>query len=119
MPISIEEFESRYPAERRTNAERILAFLAGNPTNAYRAVEIAEATGVDENSVHPVLHRLEGRDLVRHRRPYWAIGDQDAVREAPPIDAVAALLEGDLGPDRPEEWVQAAREHFESGDEAE
>lgn len=50
MPISIDEFESRDPEAPETNAERVVRFLARNRDKAYRAIEIAEATGISENS---------------------------------------------------------------------
>jgi len=64
MPISIDEFESRDSEKRRTNAERVVHFLAENRDKAYKAIEIAEATGVDESSIRPVLNRLEERGLA-------------------------------------------------------
>lgn len=111
MPISIDEFESHDPDGHRTNAERVLDFLARNRDKAYRAVEIVEATGVDENSIHPVLSRLERRGLVRHREPYWALGDPDAVRDAEVFGSAATFLDEELGPESREEWLTAAREH--------
>ena len=113
MPISIDEFESHDP-ERETNAERVVRFLARNRDRAYRAIEIAEATGINENSIHPVLNRLEERRLVRHREPYWAIGDLEAVRDAQVFSATAEFLNDTLGPESREEWVTAAQESEET-----
>lgn len=110
MPISIDEFESHEPGDRRTNAERVVRFLARNRDKAYKALEIADATGVNENSIHPVLNRLEERGLIRHREPYWAIGDLDAVRDATMFHSAAAFLDEELGPERRDEWLTAARE---------
>jgi hypothetical protein len=110
VPISIDEFESRDPEGGETNAERVVRFLARNRDKAYRAVEIAEATDVNENSIHPVLNRLEERGLVRHREPYWAIGDLDAVREAITFSATVEFLDDTLGPESRDEWLTAARD---------
>ena len=110
MPISIDEFETHDPERRKTNAERVVEFLARNQDKAYRAVEIAEATGVNENSIHPVLNRLEERGLIRHREPYWAIGDLEAVRDARLFSATATFLDDELGPESRDEWLTAARE---------
>lgn len=110
MPISIDEFEAHDPSERETNAERVLRFLARNRDKAYRAAEIADATGVAENSIHPVLKRLRDRDLVRHREPYWAIGDLDDVRDAVTFHSSAEFLDDELGAESREEWLEAARE---------
>ena len=114
MPISIDEFESRDPEKRETNAERVVRFLARNRDRAYKAIEVAEATDVNENSIHPVLHRLEERGLVRHREPYWAIGDLEKVRDATMFSATSQFLEETLGPESREEWLAAAREDGES-----
>lgn len=117
MPISSDEFESRDP-DAPTNAERVLRFLARNDDRAYRAVEIAEATGIVENSIHAVLDRLAERELVRHREPYWAIGDPAVVREAAVFGSVAAHLDDVLGPESRAEWLAAAREGDASVDES-
>lgn len=114
VPIGIDEFESHDPDDRETNAERVLRFLAGNRERAYKAVEIAEATGVNENSIHPVLTRLEGRGLIRHREPYWAIGDLEAVREAMVFHSTADFLDGELGSESRDEWLAAAPQDEES-----
>lgn len=108
MPISIDEFESRDPDRGETNSERVVRFLARNRDKAYRAVEIAEATDVEENSIHPVLTRLEERGLVRHREPYWAISDLEAVRDATVFGSTASFLDDELGAESREEWLTAA-----------
>lgn len=110
MPISIDEFESHDPEERETNAERVVRFLARNRDKAYKAIEIADATGVDENSIHPVLTRLEDRGLVRHREPYWAIGDIEDVQDAVVFSSTAEFLDEELGPESRDEWLRAAED---------
>ena len=116
MPISIDEFESFDPEDGETNAERVIRFLARHPDKAYRAVEIAESTGVDGNSIHPVLSRLEERGLVRHKEPYWAIGDPDTVRNAMEIHWTAGVLDGELGGESRKQWLCAARRDEGSGE---
>lgn len=113
MPISIDEFDDRDPDARETNAERVLRFLARNRDKAYRPAEIADATGVHENSMSAVLRRLEDRDLVRHREPYWAIGDLETVRDAVVFHGSASELDAELGPESRDEWLDAAREDEE------
>lgn len=112
MPISIDEFESHDP-DRQTNAERVLGFLARNRDKAYKAVEITEAAGINENSIHPVLNRLDERGLVRHREPYWAIGDLDAVRDATMLHSTTEFLDEELGPESRDEWLTATWEKEE------
>jgi DNA-binding GntR family transcriptional regulator len=114
VPISIDEFESRDPETRETNAERVVRFLARNRDKAYRAIEVAEATDVSENSIHPVLRRLEERGLVRHREPYWAVGDLERVRDAVVVSSTAEFLDDTLGTESREEWLTAAREGEEN-----
>ncbi|OYR55475.1 TrmB family transcriptional regulator [Halorubrum halodurans] len=117
MPIGIDEFDSHDPNDRETNAERVVRFLIRNRDKAYKAAEIAEATEVSENSIHPVLNRLAERDLVRHREPYWAIGDLDVVREATTFGSTAGFLDDELGPESRKEWLAAAREGDAKSDE--
>jgi len=108
VPISIDEFKSHDPAKHETNAERVVRFLTRNRDKAYKAVEIAEATDVDENSIHPVLNRLEERGLVRHKEPYWALGDLEEVQDAMVFRSTAEFLDGTLGPESRDEWLRAA-----------
>ena len=114
MPISIDEFESHDPERHRTNAERVIEFLVRNREKAYRPREIAAETGVNPNSIHPVLHRLEERELVRHREPYWAIGNLDTVRDARLFQSISAFLDEELGPESRDEWLTAARDGMEN-----
>lgn len=109
MPISIDEFESHDPENAKTNAERVVQFLARNRDKAYKAIEIAEATGINENSIHPVLNRLKERELVRHREPYWTVGDLDVVSESLRFSSSVEFLEETLGPESREEWLRAAQ----------
>lgn len=110
MPISIDEFESRDSGERETNAERVVRFLSRNRDRAYKAIEIAEATDISENSIHPVLNRLEKRGLIRHREPYWAIGDLEDVRDAMILSSTSEFLDDSLGSESREVWLTAARD---------
>jgi predicted transcriptional regulator len=110
MPISIDEFESETTGERRTNGERVLQFLVRNPEKAYKATEIADATGVSPNSIHSVLRRLADRNLVRHREPYWAAGDLDSIRDASIFSSMSAFLDDELGTESRDEWLDASRD---------
>jgi len=109
MPIRIDEFESHDPDDGRTNAERVIRFLVRNRNKAYKPAEIATATGVNRNSIHAVLNRLEAQDLVRHREPYWAIGDPNAVRNADAFHSTAEFLDEELGSESRDEWLTAAK----------
>lgn len=110
MPISRDEFEEYDRGDDPSNAERVLRFLAENRDQAFRAREIAEATGVDSNSIHPVLTRLRERELVRHKQPYWAIGDLDRVHRAHMFHSTNEFLNEKYGPEDADEWLDAAQD---------
>lgn len=83
MPV---EFESYDPDDDQqleftegSNAYKILQFLDKYPTQGFTPKEISDETGVPHNSVGVTLSRLENRDLVRHKEPYWAIGSDDRI----------------------------------------
>jgi len=118
MPISIDEFESHDGRGEPTNAERVLRFLVRNRDQAFKAAEIAERAGVNANSIHPVLRRLEERELVRHKPPYWALGDPETVRNASIFRSTAAFLDEELGAESRSEWVTASHDG-EDGEDGE
>lgn len=60
-----------------SNAHIILTFLAEHPSQGYTPKEICEKTGIQRGSVGTTLSRLHDRGLVRHKKPYWSIGDDD------------------------------------------
>lgn len=108
MPIDIDRFETgdeeSLRAGGRTNAERILAFLAANPETAYTPKEIHEATDVARGSVGVVLSRLEDREYVRHRGDYWAIADDSDVEKTLTAMDTARAATDRFGPEDPAEW---------------
>lgn len=115
MPITIDEFEEFDPIENGpTNGERVVRFLLKHRNQAFKASEIADRTGVNENSIQPVLGRLRDRGLVRHKEPYWAIGDVEAVRDAFVHSETVSFLEEELGPESRTEWLEAADEGDET-----
>lgn len=109
MPISIDRFDEYESLERRqTNAERVIQFLLENRDKAFKAIEIAEETGVNENSIQPVLNRLRQRNLVQHKEPYWAIGDLEQVRDAFMFHSTSEYLDQELGEEDREDWLAGA-----------
>jgi predicted ArsR family transcriptional regulator len=83
--IDIEEFENADPDEfeERTDTERIVLFLDEHDDRAWKAATIAERLGLDTDAVSAILSRLKERGIVRHKRPYWAItDDQERLRAA-------------------------------------
>ncbi len=77
--IDIEEFENADADdfEERTDTERIVLFLDEHDDRAWKAATIAERLGLETDAVSALLSRLKERGLVRHKRPYWAITDDE------------------------------------------
>ena len=72
-----DERTGRIDLSEGSNAHTILAFLAPHPDQGFTPTEIHEATDIAYGSVGPTLQRLEERELVRHKAPYWSIGHGD------------------------------------------
>jgi hypothetical protein len=108
MPIDIETFEreSGFDPEE-TNAERIVRFLARNDDRAFERGEIGDATGIDLDAVSAVLSRLKERNLVRHKHPYWAIGDRERLASATQFRRSLASLNETLGTEDMDAWREA------------
>ncbi|GAA0505939.1 MarR family protein [Halorubrum aquaticum] len=77
--IDISEFENADvdEFEGRNDTERIVSFLDENDDRAWKAATIADRLGLDTDAVSAILSRLKERGLVRHKRPYWAITDDE------------------------------------------
>ena len=77
--INIDEFENADADdfEERNDTERIVLFLDEHDDRAWKAASIAERLGLETDAVSAILSRLKERGLVRHKRPYWAITDDE------------------------------------------
>ena len=77
--IDIDEFENADADEfeERNDTERIVLFLDSNEDRAWKAATIAKRLGLETDAVSAILSRLKKRELVRHKRPYWAITDDE------------------------------------------
>jgi len=77
--IDIEEFEDADDDafEQANDTERIVRFLDENDDRAWKAATIAAELELDADTVSSILSRLKERNLVRHKRPYWAITDDE------------------------------------------
>jgi predicted ArsR family transcriptional regulator len=83
--IDIDEFEDADEDgfAARNDTERIVLFLDEHDDRAWKAATIAEALDLGADAVSSILSRLKERGLVRHKRPYWAItDDEERLREA-------------------------------------
>lgn len=92
MPV---DFETYTPGEdgglrlvKGSNAHAILQFLAEHPGTGFTPKEIADSTDMPRGSVGTTLARLEENDLVRHKEPYWSLGEDDR------LGAYAAMIHG-------------------------
>lgn len=109
MPIDIDSFESA--SEERlggglSQPEQVLSFLASNADKAYRPIEIADGTGISENSINAVLKRLEDRVLVRHKGNYWAItDDMDRLTSLTQYELATESMNELYGSEDPGEWA--------------
>jgi predicted ArsR family transcriptional regulator len=77
--IDIDEFEAADPDDfaERNDTERIVLFLDEHDDRAWKAATIATHLDLDPDAVSSILSRLKERGLVRHKRPYWAITDDE------------------------------------------
>jgi len=77
--IDIDEFEDADPdeLEERTDTERIVLFLDDHDDRAWKAATVADRLDLETDAVSAILSRLKERGLVRHKRPYWAITDDE------------------------------------------
>lgn len=109
MPIDIETFDEASDEEltETTNAEKAVRFLVQNNDKAFTPAEIAKGAGVKKSSISTVLRRLEKRDLVQHKGDYWAIGDEERVRDAFRFHQTMEDLNERLGEEDMDDW----REH--------
>ena len=116
MSIDIDRFDDRPPEDlvETSNAERVVRFLYENRDRAWKAREIARRSEVHENSIHPVLSRLEDRGLVRHKGPYWAItDDKERLRRASDLHRVMASFDELYGEEDREQWVRVEDQESE------
>lgn len=112
MPIDIETFDgvSEEELSEPTNAEKVLRFLVANDDKAFTPSEIADGTGVKGGSVSTVLRRLEERELVRHKGEYWALDDEETVRDAYQFHRSMDDLDERFGEEDIDEWRDYAAE---------
>jgi Mn-dependent DtxR family transcriptional regulator len=65
---------------------------------------LAEHLGMDTDAVSAILSRLKERGLVRHKRPYWAItDDQERLKSAYRLHQYQETADEQYGEERLEE----------------
>lgn len=112
MPIDIETFTEASNDELNevTNAEKVIRFLVRNNDKAFTPSEIAEGASVKTTSIGTVLRRLQDRELVQHKGDYWAIGDNERVRDAFQFHQTMDDLDERFGAEDVAEWRAYAAE---------
>lgn len=111
MPVRFDSYDEdvgRMDLTEGSNAHAILTFLASNPETGYTPAEIHEETGIPYGSVGPTLQRLHERDLVRHKEPYWAIGEKRELARLGVLSASVEAIDERLGREDPETWLENA-----------
>jgi predicted ArsR family transcriptional regulator len=104
--IDIDEFENADADEfeERNDTERIVRFLDKHDNRAWKAATIAERLGLETDAVSAILSRLKERGLVRHKRPYWAItDDEERLHAAYRLHRHHETADGQYGEERLEE----------------
>lgn len=111
MPVSFDSYDEdrgRMDLAEGSNAHVVLSFLAENPDTGFTPAEIHEGTDIPYGSVGPTLQRLEKRDLVRHKEPYWAVGDERELAYYGQLRSSIAAVDSRLGSEDPEDWLDDA-----------
>lgn len=111
MPVHFDTYDENTGAIDLTegsNAHTVLSLLAEHPNQGFTPKEIHQETNIPYGSVGPTLKRLEEHDLVRHKEPYWAIGDPEHLSQAAGMESTLTAIEGRYGPEDPEDWLENA-----------
>src|SRR5687768_7668891 len=86
------------------NAGKVVAFLRAQPDQAWRAIEVSEALGIEIHTLGAVLRRLLSRGLLDKQGAYWFIPTpRDSARLAA-VHAVTRDLNERLGIEDPRDW---------------
>jgi len=111
MPIRFDTYDEeagRMDLSEGSNAHAILTFLAARPDQGFMPTEIHEATDIAYGSVGPTLKRLEERELVQHKAPYWSIGHGDHLSMYAGTRSTVEAIEERFGPEDPDDWLEQA-----------
>lgn len=109
MPVSIDEFESGDLPGEASVPEQVITYLYTHRNKAFTRSEVAAGVNEDPNTVGTALSRLKARDLVRHRRGYWALAeDVDRVMAAYDLHTITERLDEENGGIDADAWDAAA-----------
>ncbi|QIB76168.1 hypothetical protein GL213_01850 [Halogeometricum borinquense] len=111
MPVSIDDFESGDLPRGPSVPEQVVTYLYTHSDQAFTRSEIATAISEAPNTVGTALSRLKDRDLVRHKREFWAITDDDErVAAAYDLHTTTDRLDDEDGGIDADEWETVAPE---------
>lgn len=113
MPVDFEQYDpdgerAGLQLTEDSNAYAVLEFLADHPGQGFTPKEISEHTGIPRGSVGTTLSRLEDRQLVRHKEPYWAIGTDDRLATYAGMIHGLDAADARFDDDEWEDWEQTA-----------
>ncbi|POG55244.1 hypothetical protein [Haloferax marisrubri] len=111
MPVSIDDFESGDLPRGPSVPEQVVTYLYTHSDQAFTRSEIATAISEDPNTVGTALSRLKARNLVRHKREFWAItNDNERVAAAYDLHTTTDRLDDEDGGIDADEWDAVAPE---------
>ncbi len=87
-----------------SNPARVMRFIRATPGEAWRAVEIADALGIEVHTLGAVLRRLLQRGLLDKQGVYWFQPTELEGARLAMIHATTQDLNERLGPEDPDDW---------------
>ncbi|MDZ7850701.1 MAG: helix-turn-helix domain-containing protein [Halodesulfurarchaeum sp.] len=108
MPVTFDTYDENKGSidlSEGSNAYAILSFLAEHPDQGFTPREVQTETGLPYGSIGPTLKRLEERDLVRHKEPYWAIGETEHLSTYAAMESTISAIESRYGSENPKDWL--------------
>lgn len=87
-----------------SNPERVMKFIRAAPGQAWRAVEIADALGIEIHTLGAVLRRLLQRGLLDKQGVYWFRPTELDGAKLAMVNAITKELNERLGPEDPDDW---------------
>lgn len=106
-----DRFDESPPAdlEGSIDSELVVRILRVRGERAWKAADIVRRTGVNENSIHPVLSRLEARSSARNEAPRWTFTDDlDRLRRTDDIHRATRLFDGPYVEEDLDGWTKAS-----------
>lgn len=87
-----------------SNPIRVMNFVRATPGEAWRAVEIADALGIEIHTLGTVLRRLHQTGLLDKQGVYWFQTTEIEGAKLAMAHAITKDLNERLGPENPDDW---------------